>query len=329
VSDNEARDTSAIGGWLRLGNYFQLISIIPGAVIVLPVAALIASGAPRISPSAEALVQAVHAANFATWFLLGLTVITVGMIVHPFQFAMTQLLEGYWGSRPTATHLMYTRAALHLHHRRRLDVGAFESTETVSALEYEASMTDEDEEPAPEVPWLSVSEQARLEANLESGEYFTALSSYPDDEFRTLPTRLGNTLRSYEDSIGEPYGLNVIAVVPHLMLIADRSHVDYVNDARGDLDLSIRFVFSWLVLACVSFWLVWPHGAWMLVPIASYGAAWIAYRGAVAAAHEYGTALRVLVDLNYHKLAERLRELDPHGPEASLNRMLSNLAGRA
>jgi hypothetical protein len=60
---------------------------------------------------------------------------------------------------------------------------------------------------------------------------------------------------------------------------------------------------SWLLVAAISFFLVWPYGVWLVVPLAAYGLAWGSYRGALHAAAEYGYAVWVLVDLN-HQLVD-------------------------
>lgn len=288
----------------------------------MPVVALVAAGAPHKRPSIDAFQAAFNSADLAAWLTMAAVVVGVGMLLHPFQFAMTRVLEGYWGPTSIGIHAMYTRATLHLDRRRRLQDGAIDSDEEASRPPWQSERPSEDSD------WVAIEDRIRLEANLEAGELRDAASRYPADDFRTLPTRLGNTLRRYEDAIGEPYGLDAIAVAPHLMLIADPEHTAYVDDARTDLDLATRFVFAWLILATVSFALLWPYDAWIAIPLAAYSGAWASYRASIAAADEYGTALQVLVDLNHHLLAERLRTLQPGSLQVQRNQRLSSLARR-
>jgi len=96
--------------------------------------------------------------------------------------------------------------------------------------------------------------------------------------------------------------LEALDAVPRLMAVAPTEQVAHVNDARSDLDLAVRFVVAWLLVAVVTFVLLWPYGPWLLIPMAAYALAWISYRGAVHAANEYGLSLQVLVDVNHDLL---------------------------
>jgi hypothetical protein len=51
---------------------------------------------------------------------------------------------------------------------------------------------------------------------------------------------------------------------------------------------------------------MWYHGLWLLLALAPYTVSYTTYRGAVVVAHEYGTALAVLIDLNRFALYDRL-----------------------
>lgn len=69
-----------------------------------------------------------------------------------------------------------------------------------------------------------------------------------------------------------------------------------VEDTRAGLDLAVRFVVSWVLVASATFLLLWPYGSWVLISLLAYGMAWISYRGACHAAIEYGLAVWVLID---------------------------------
>jgi hypothetical protein len=56
-------------------------------------------------------------------------------------------------------------------------------------------------------------------------------------------------------------------------------------------------------LAAVLF--LWPHGLWLLVAVVPLGLAWLCYLGAVSAARQYGSALRMLLELNRFTLYEQ------------------------
>lgn len=51
---------------------------------------------------------------------------------------------------------------------------------------------------------------------------------------------------------------------------------------------------------------MWRNGPWLLLALVPYALAFASYRGAVVVAHEYGTAVAVLIDLNRFALYERM-----------------------
>jgi hypothetical protein len=75
------------------------------------------------------------------------------------------------------------------------------------------------------------------------GEADRVRDSFPRALDHVMPTRLGNVLRRAESQAGSQYCLNAPLAVPHLLLIAPPSHVDYVNDQRSQLDLAVRMTF--------------------------------------------------------------------------------------
>lgn len=133
-----------------------------------------------------------------------------------------------------------------------------------------------------------------------------AQGSYPLDEHRVMPTLLGNALRRYEDRAGQQYGLDAILVAPHLALVAPSAHLSYMSDSRQEMDLSIRLCFIAMVDTILTAARMFTQGWWLVLALVPYAAAYLAYRGAVAAAHEYGTAVTTALDLNRFRLYEAL-----------------------
>lgn len=263
--------------------------------------ALVGAGAPSQPLTLQAFASAAERVDFQRAAALGIATLIVGMTLHPFQFAAIQLFEGYWGPSDVARRAMWTRARLHLARSRHYSAMAQLGLENaLSAQESVASMRASDD-----IAANRIEETEELKAWVDHQEFATAANRYPLMDSRVMPTRLGNVLRRYEDLAGKPYGLDATTVVPHLLAVAGPSEVASVNDARGELDLAVRFVLSWLLVASISFLLVWPYGAWLLVPLAAYGMAWVSYRAAVHAASAYGSALLVLVDLNHEALLTR------------------------
>jgi hypothetical protein len=296
-----------MGGLAQIGRYFQLVSIIPASVVVLATVALTSAGAPGTEPTAHRLTLAVDRLTLQGSVCLALAIVVVGMTMHPFQRAATQVLEGYWGPSRIGRLMMFSRARIHADRRRRLSTRAEKARRSVDYLNRLA----EGVSGRNQVRHL---ELLRLQAEIDFQELETASRRYPDQE-RVMPTRLGNTLRRYEDRLGSPfgYGTGGSAVIPHLLRIADSDHVAQVHDSRLDLDLAVRFSISWLLLAVVTFVLLWPYDFWLILPIIAYGLAWVSYRAACHAAEEYGSSLLVLFDLNHHLLAERI-----HAPQQGI-----------
>lgn len=73
----------------------------------------------------------------------------------------------------------------------------------------------------------------------------------------------------------------------------------------------MRTAFLALVAAGLTLVFMWRHGLWMLLALGPYAVGYLSYRGAVVVAHEYGTALAVLIELNRFKLYERLQQPQP------------------
>lgn len=224
--------------------------------------------------------------------VLGLVILVVGMMMHPFQFAATQILEGYWGPSAVARFAMFSRASIHAERRRKFLAG-------LAQAKVDAELADASFETSYHLAAVRAAEAKLLQASLDYTAFEAAADRYPEVGERIMPTRLGNILRRHEDLAGRSQGVEALDAVPRLMAVAPAEQIAHVNDARTDLDLAVRLVVSWLLLAVLSFLLLMSHGPWLVVPLGSYALAWASYRGAVHAADEYGSALYVLIDVNH------------------------------
>lgn len=229
---------------------------------------------------------------------VGLTAIMLALTLNPLQMGIIRFFEGYWGTSPLAIRLAHIRT---LHHRRRIA--------ELAGVDLVRSM-DESEE---------VLNRVRF------GESQRALAGYPSELEMILPTRLGNVLRRYETAIGTPYGLNVLTSIPRLGMVASEREVAYVDNQRTQLELATRTSFLALAAVLVTLVLTWRDGPWMLFALLPYTVAFLAYRGSVTIAHEYGTSMAVMVDLSRFTLYERMRLKLPETTEdeRATNRRLS------
>ncbi len=275
-------DTIA-GAPARIGRYFSVVSLIPSTLFASYLYLLVRSGAwsgpVNLSGAAEHL-------DFSGLAALGLISLLVALALHPLQFAIIQLFEGYWGTSRLVRPMLLGRA---LHHRNRLE-----------ALLRETG--PESGQPSPS--------SVDLDQMLVTDEAMRLRLAYPEVE-RVLPTRLGNALRRYEDKAGTPYGLNVIGVTPRLGMIAGEKELSYVQNQRTQLDLAVRTTFLALVSSLLTLLFMWRHGLWMLLAIGPYTVGYLSYLGATVIAQEYGTALSVLLELNRFTLYERLHLKQP------------------
>lgn len=302
----------ALGG--RIGRYFSIVSMLPASLLVMWVYALIASGAWSGPPSLAALGRRIEVLSIAdvVWLITG--ALALALFMHPFVYVTTQILEGYWGSSRIAIALAAARV---IHHRRRrgrlidrdesvqldLDLRATTLLQPADREEYEEELYAllkhaEGERFVPHT--LTVSEARRV------------AKVYPESH-RILPTRLGNMLRSFEDSAGRQYGLRAIPTVPHFALVAPERHARYLTDSFEQLDLTIRLCTVSLLATAFSVALLVTNGLWLLLALVPYLLAYIAYRGAVAAGRQQGSAVRTIMDLDRLDLYKSLGLRRPRG----------------
>jgi hypothetical protein len=305
----------------RIGRYFGVVSMVPALFLVLWSAALIASGAWRGRPQLDSLGAAFGQPSVAkvAWILV--LSLATGLFLHPLQFAMTQVLEGYWGHSRIGRILtgiridQYRERQRDLEHRRvtisdQLDelVDArlgltwgkdeFESWDDATYKRNRRRLLSS-ERGDDLTPWL-VAEEALGQAT----------ERYPDPT-RLMPTRLGNALRKEEDRAGRQYGIDAVVTAPHFALLADDKHVVYLRDSRQQLDTSVRLCVVSAIATVETVACMLTDGWWLFLGLATYALTYLAYRASVAAADEYTTALRTLIDLNRFKFYESLHMRKP------------------
>lgn len=277
------------GTFGSIGRYFTVVSFVPSLLLVAWISFVANSGAWSTPPDWQQAVQSFARLSLASAFLLVLIAIAIGAALHPLQFTLVQLLEGYWGTSSLAIELRTTRTAGY-DEKRRLLLG----------VEQLASEKLEDAS-SPNLTMLYVS----------SDEADRQLSYYPRTPRFLMPTRLGNVLRRYEIDVGSEYGLSVVTFIGHLAAVASPEQMRYVNDQRIALDFAVRCCLTGLLGSVVAVIFLWQHGFWLLVALAPYFLGYLAYRGSIIVAHKYGRALGALVDLNRFELYQRLRLVLP------------------
>jgi hypothetical protein len=271
-----------------IGRYFSLVSFIPSALLVAYAFILLSSGVPRRPPNPQSVVRAASHLGLAEVAALFILSVGLGLVLHPLQFAMVQLLEGYWGTGAITQRARATR--IWWHRRRLVALG-----ERAGYYDNQLEQLPEDSDPREQIALFS----RRDEADRLSAEQ-------PNELHLVMPTRLGNVLRYYESKAGVPYGLDAIQVMPYLARVASAEDMDYVNDQRSNLDLAVRLSLVSAIAFAFSLILLWRFGLWLLVALIPYSLALLSYRGAVIAAGAYGQAFSAIIALNRFALYERL-----------------------
>lgn len=321
----------------QIGKYFSVASFVPALLFVLWLMAL-AGGAEAIglrtpffgpelegAPATPTLEQVATAmtAPLGSWSpeqVAGVLVATVvlSLGIHPLLFATTQLLEGYWGTGPVGLHLALWRAAGHRRRRDHLAAAGKEARATARDFAVRLLLERNGADAVTELKsrgLLSDSVGSVLASpdglpvfavHLKGESLSRAAAVYPHQGHRVMPTRLGNALRRIEDSAGRPYGLSVVSFAPHLTLTAAPERRAYIADSRQGMDVAIRLTFFALLAAVITtMW--WATAGWyVVVALVPYGFAYVAYRGAVAAAEEWGAAIVTAVDLDRFAMYEAM-----------------------
>jgi hypothetical protein len=276
-----------------VGRYFSVVSFIPSLFLTGFTFLLVASGAWSGSGGpdwAKAGNAFTHIGNLA---LLTLISIALGIAVHPIQFALIQFFEGYWGTGRLA---QLVRAARILHHYRK-----FESLQYGPGAEAEIALHDAAKSGD------TLEQKVRIEFLSKWDEGVRLAGGYPVDDDDIMATRLGNVLRRYERLAGSQYGLDAVKVIRHVALVAPPQRVDYLNDQRQLLDLSVRMCATSILATLMAISALWRHGPWLLIALVPYAIAYISYRGALIVAHEYGAAISTIIDLDRFAFYDQLR----------------------
>ncbi|WP_433275407.1 hypothetical protein ACQPZA_29575 [Pseudonocardia xinjiangensis] len=297
-------DLSQIASSTRdsIGRYFSLVSALPSAMLVAWTVLLVDSGAWSGRPDLAAAVRGFTEIGIGGATGLVLLSLVLGVVLHPMQFAFVQFLEGYWGISRFARRMRFMRIQYHWDRLRRLDEKSGRIDGQIEDLQERQNHVREAE--------LERLDRSIIELDSVKQEIDRLRAMAPTTADAIMPTRLGNVLRRYEWNVGKAYGIAAIHTVPYLSRVAAPGDMDYVNDQRSQLDLAVRMVIVSFAATGLAVLFLARHGLWLLVAVVPYLAGYVAYRGAVVAAGEYGRALGVLVTLNRFELYDRLR-LEP------------------
>jgi hypothetical protein len=295
---------ATLGTGRSIGRYFGLVSMVPSLLLATWLWGLWATGALSGVPTMANVTARLSHLNIAASGAAFLAVLAIALVTHPLQFPLVQLLEGYWGRAPATRALRVWRTSAHV---RRLN----EAKKLAAQLGRQLEEMDDDDVADALKGDDEVARRQLLDTVVAHEAATRVVSRYPQETLNTMPTALGNVLRRHELLAGGSSNLPVLVFATHIGMAAKDGHNAYLQDRRDDLDLAVRISASAGVATAATALVMWPHGLWLLWALAPYGAAWMAYRGAVAVAAPYGAALGAWVDLTRPQLYEALRMRPP------------------
>jgi hypothetical protein len=140
--------------------------------------------------------------------------------------------------------------------------------------------------------------------------------AFPDEEALVLPTRLGNTIRSFEVYPARQYGMSSIALWPRLVAKVDKDYAAAIDEAKTSFDFMINSSVLSAALASVILttglsnpsslgstadWL-----RWALEVVVFLAFAYLLYRGSIGRASAWGSMVKGAFDLYRWDLLKQL-----------------------
>ena len=311
--------STALATGSNVGRAFSVTSLVPSLFLVMLSWAVIASGAVTGQPEVSKLAVGLKNLSLGSVAIALLLSFAVGYVLHPAQYALTQMLEGYWGAGRVGRALMIRSIKRNRVRQQDLEDALHEAHQKLKQLDYMVMRFPREDAADPAVALL-----------VDQQQFTKALCDFPEDSTRVMPTRLGNVLRRHEDLAGRAQGLPGVDVVPPLTLVGKPEHKAYLSEAAEQLDAAVSVCVVMALATVIVAGTTLTDGWWLLVALVPYLGGVIAYRGAVSVAHSYGTAMRRLVDLDRFALYEALRLPLPVDSQAELklaNVVASQLEG--
>lgn len=271
-----------------LGSRLQVIGLLPTILAVGVVAFLIAADAPEKNLSWSSVQATAASIGGAGALVISAVSVAIAVSLQPLQFRLVQLMEGYWPAWfPEFLFRLGVWFELQRRDRIRGRIASVPSRNTDAAR-------------------IAADERAQT-AESQIRQRFPA-------EDRLLPTALGNALRASEDSVGQRYGLESVAIWPRLFhLLPERVRAG-MDDEVTQLDVSVRLSVTWTLAGIVSFlWLIRDpaallgHPLWLAVVACTLVLARLSYQSAVESAIAQGVDLEVAIDLYRARVIDAMR----------------------
>lgn len=259
---------------------FNLVGFAPSALLATGIGILIASGAFSGPPSLQLLAVRLRGVNVWTASLLFLVVLSVALVLHPFQLLLVRILEGYWDQVPVLRSLQFI--GIEINRRRRWEISMINDDTALLARLYPEDTVDL-------LPTRlgNVLRAAERRAGQHYG--FTSPVEILPRIYPYISATLSETMSDARDELD--ISCRMCAV---LWVLAMLSAVVFAADGA--------------VAA--------TGGALLVIPAVAVLIGIMSYRAAVRSAEDYGRFLYYVFDLHRRDLIRALGYEPPRSPEA-------------
>jgi hypothetical protein len=276
-----------MSGTVPLGNAatsassrFNLVGLVPSALLATAMGALAASGAFSGAPNLNLLAARFREVNVFIASVIFLAVFSAALVMHPFQLLLVRILEGYWEDVPVLRKLRYI--GVEINRRRCWEIAEVAQDKELSMRLYPPATEDL-------LP-------TRLGNVLRSAERQAGQNHGFSEPVEMLPRihpymspSLAENISDARDELDTACRMCVvlwtIALVAGCTLIAD-----------GAVSASA--------------------GAWLALPVLAAIFGVFSYRAAVRSAEDYGRILYYVFDLHRRDLIRALGYVPPEDPDA-------------
>ncbi|MDQ3154430.1 MAG: hypothetical protein M3R63_22815 [Actinomycetota bacterium] len=306
LADVVQAGTKALGG-----ARFSLVNVLPGTLFAVIVLAAIRAGA--YGDREASLANVIPAASQRTAggaLVLVFGLFLLGVLLQPFQIALVQFLEGYWGHGRVGS--AAGKLAVERHRRR-----------------YTTARAESDAEPSSpqETTFAQVAEFNRCQAAeaRTKSRADALLKQLPIEPEHLMPTMLGNVLRNGEDYAGERYGLDALTVYPRMYPSLSKPISDAMSRQLDVIAVTAAMCVSSIAAALATAPVVRRLDPWSLIPLGALLLGVLAYRGALRAAGTHATLFATAFDLHRFDMLQALHYESPKtvDRELKLNRELT------
>jgi hypothetical protein len=292
---------------------------LPAGVLIL--LALVAGSLRAADGEVGKAVSSMGDLSAASLVLLFVTIIMATVLTQAFQFEAIRLLEGYWGTGKLRSALTDVRCNRYIAKReaiwdrlKAVEDAAFDravlamladgvSAKTVDLVQrvyagqvQARQLSKKQRDKIARHPWEEYAPAAALR---QRDALAAAARRFPEQDHAVRPTRLGNTLRSYEDPIEANLRGPIEGFVQEVFHRLPASLQSEHDQLRSRLDLYCSLVVVFVLSGVVGVGLLADvndlesAGAGVL----AVALGWLSYRAAITSARYYGTLLGTIAEL--------------------------------